>query len=456
MEKFKGPRRFFYNFSTAGHALFDSLLLTFYVQFLLPSKEAVDAGMVRFISDRVFLGVVTILGLIMVLGRIVDAVADPMIASFSDRSKSKLGRRRVFLLFGGLPLAASTVLIYFPPVPSTSWVNAVYLAVVFGCFFFFYTMYVAPYIALIPELGQSEKDRIGMTTAQGYFALLGGALVLVGGPVLLDYFKQTVGPVAGYRWTAVILGLIGLGMLYTAVFAVNEKRYSGAQPSSVPLIESFKMTLKNKPFIVFMIANLCFWYVFNTLRSSALPIGERLMQVGDQFTGLNMTVLFVVAGICFVLIWFLAKKFGKKLVMMLGLASFALFSVLMALTGVVPVDKTVWGLVMFSLLGFPTAVLLVLPNVFISELCDYDFILTGQRREAMYFGVHGFFLKLNLGVSAAILALLYSVFGKDVANPLGVRLTLVVAGAVALIGVFIISRYPADLLKPGSVSQSSN
>ena len=456
MEKFKGSRRFFYNLSTAGHALFDSLLLTFYVQFLLPSREAVDSGMVQFISDRVFLGVLTILGLIMILGRVVDAVADPLIASLSDRSKSKLGRRRVFLLFGGLPLAASTVLIYFPPVQATSWVNAVYLAVVLGCFFFFYTMYVAPYIALIPELGQTEKDRIGMTTTQGYFALLGGALVMVGGPVLLGSFKRAGSPVAGYQWTAVILGLIGLGLLYTAVFAVNEKRFSGAKPSSIPLMKSFKMTLKNKPFIIFLIANLCFWYVFNTLRSSALPIGERLMGVGVGFAGLNMTVLFVVAGVCFVLIWFLAKKFGKKLVMMLGLASFALFSVLMALTGVVPVDRTLWGLVMFGLLGFPTGVLLVIPNVFISELCDYDFGLTGERREAMYFGVHGFFLKLNLGISAAILAFLYSVFGKDVANPLGVRLTLVVAGAVALLGVFIMARYPADLLKPKGVSQSAS
>ena len=178
------------------------------------------------------------------------------------------------------------------------------------------------------------------------------------------------------------------------------------------------------------------------------------MEIG--FASWNMTVLFVVAGLCFILIWFLSRKFGKKLVMILGLAAFALFSCLMALTGLLPVDKAVWGLVAFGLLGFPTAVLLVVPNVFISELCDYDFILTGQRREGMYFGVHGFFLKLNLGISTAILALLYSVFGKDVANPLGVRLTLVVAGAVALIGVFIISRYPADLLKPDSVSQSSS
>jgi len=116
--------------------------------------------------------------------------------------------------------------------------------------------------------------------------------------------------------------------------------------------------------------------------------------------------------------------------------------VLIALTGLVPVDPVVWGLVVFALFGFPTAVLLVLPNVFISELCDYDFRRTGERREAMYFGVHGFFLKLNLGVSAGLIAFFYSFFGKDIANPLGVRLALVAAAVVALVGLVVLIRYP--------------
>ncbi|HUV07203.1 MAG TPA: MFS transporter [Spirochaetia bacterium] len=444
MEAFKGVRRFLYNLSTAGHALFDSLLLTFFVPFLLPAKEKVDEGMIQFISDKVFFGVLTVLGLIMILGRVVDAVADPLIASWSDSSRSRLGRRRVFLLFGGIPLAVSTVLVYFPPLPAVSWLNAVYLVLVLGCFFFFYTMYVAPYIALIPELGHSEEERIGMTTSQGYFALIGGAVVMIGGPLMLGVFLRTSSPVAAYQRMAVILGLLGAVLLYTAVFAVDEKRFSNAKPSTVSLFKSFGMTIRNKPFILFLIANMCFWYVFNTVRSSALPIGERLMKTGVEMAGLNFILLFAVAGICFIGVLFLSKRIGKKAVMMLGLGSFAVLSVLISLTGLLPVNPILWGQVVFALFGFPVAVLLVLPNVFISELCDYDFRSTGQRREAMYFGVHGFFLKLNLGISSAVLALLYSVFGKDISNPLGVRLTVVVAGAVSLLGLVALSRYPQE------------
>ncbi len=442
MEQFKGKRLFFYNLSAAGHALFDSLLLTFYVQFLLPSQEKIDQGMTQFISDKVFLGLFTVLGLLMILGRVVDAVADPLIASLSDRSRSPLGRRRAFLIFGGLPLAVSTVLIYFPPVPHTSWINVLYLGVCFSAFFLFYTWYVAPYIALIPELGHTEKERVGITTVQGYFALFGGALVMIGGPVLLGIFENPENPASAYRNMALILGILGVVFLYTAVFAVNEKRFSDAKPSTVPLMKSFRMTIRNKPFIIFLIANMCFWYVFNTLRSSALPIGERLMGVDEGFASLNFTVLFVVAGVCFVLIWYLSRKIGKKVVMMMGLAAFAVLSVLISITGLLPVNPKIWGLVIFGLFGFPTAVLLVIPNVFIAELCDYDFHKTGERREAMYFGVHGFFMKLNLGLSAAVLTFFYSVFGKDIANPLGVRLAVAASAVLALVGLAVLSRYP--------------
>jgi len=152
MEQFRGTRRFLYNASTAGWALLDSIFMTFYVAFLLPPKEKVAEGMIAFISNSTFLGIFTVLGAIMIFGRIVDAVADPFVAYWSDKSDSPLGRRRKFLILGVLPLAVFPVLLFFPPVAGISWVNNLYLALVFGGYFFAFTLYVGPYLALIPEL----------------------------------------------------------------------------------------------------------------------------------------------------------------------------------------------------------------------------------------------------------------------------------------------------------------
>src|SRR5665648_520070 len=369
MEEFKGKRLFLYNLSTAGWVLLDSIWLTFAIAFLLPPKEKIAEGMIPFISNERFLGVITVLGAVMLFGRIVDAVADPLIASWTDRSTSRFGRRKFFLIIGGLPLAISTVFLFFPPTPSTSFINGIYLAIL-------------------------------------------GAL-----------------------------------LLYAAVFAVDEKRFSNAKPSQVPLMDSFRKTVRNKAFIIYLFANISLWFLFNIVRSSAIPIVITLMGSNEVFASNMFTVLFVIAAICFPLVGFLTRIRGKKAIMIISLGLYSIFSILLSLTGIVPVNPKLWGLVVVGLMGLPTAVLMIIPNVILSELCDVDYKKTGERREAMYFGVQGFFMKLNLGLSTASLALLYSIFGKDISNPLGVRLAPVLGSIVALLGLIIMTRYPEKQIK---------
>jgi len=447
MEEIKGKRLFLYNLSTTGWVLLDSIWLTFAIAFLLPPKEKIAEGMIPFISNERFLGIITVLGAVMLFGRIIDAIADPLVASWTDRSTSRLGRRRFFLLIGGLPLALSTVLIFFPPVPYTSFTNGIYLAVVFGFYFFFFTVYVVPYLALIPELGHNEKARIGIATAQGYFSLIGSAIVMIGGPLLLTLFMQNTDYVGSYRKMVIYLAILGALLLYGAVFSVDEKRFSNAKPSQVPLMDSFKKTVKNKAFIIYLFANISLWFLFNIVRSSAIPIVITLMGADETFASNIFTILFVIAAICFPLVGFLTKIWGKKTIMMISLGLFSIFSVFLSLTGLTPVNPKTWGMIFVGLMGFPAAVLMVIPNVVLSELCDVDYKKTGERREAMYFGVQGFFMKLNLGLSTASLALLYSIFGKDISNPLGVRLAPILGSVVALLGLIIMTRYPERQIK---------
>ncbi len=447
MEEFKGSRRFLYNLSTAGHALFDSLLLTFYANFFLPPKEEVAKGMQPFISEVNLLGFLPILGLIMIFGRVVDAITDPTIASLSDRSKSRIGRRRFFMVIAALPLALSTIFVFFPPVQGVSWINVAYLAIVMGVFFWSYTTYVAPYLALIPELGHTESARVGMTTTQALFAIVGAAIPMLGGNMLISTFRETMSPTQSYQNMAIIVAAIGFVLLLAAIFAVNEKRYSNAVVSKVPLLESFLKTIRNKPFVIFLLANLCNWYVFNTLRSITEHIGITLMRVDEGFLTINFAILFGSAGLCFILILVLLKKIDKKVLFVAGLVAFSVLSLLLSFTGVVPIDPVIYAVVIYAFMGFPVAVLLVIPNVFISELCDYDFKMTGERREAMYFGSHGFFQKLILGIAAGVFTFLFATFGKDVSNPTGVRLSMIVCSVVAIIGMFILLAYPSEKVK---------
>jgi len=447
MIELKEKRIILYCLSTSGWVLLDSLWLTFAIVFLLPPKERVAEGMVPFVSNQRFFGIVTVLGAVMVFSRIIDAIADPLVASWSDRSTSRFGRRRFFLIIGGLPLAISTVLIFFPPLPYTSYLNGFYLALVFSLYFFFFTVYVVPYLALIPELGYNEKIRISITTVQGYFSLLGSSVVMIGGPFLLAFLLKNNDYVEAYRKMVVYLAIPGAILLYAAVFAVDEQRHHKASVTDVPLVDSFKKTINHKAFIIYLLTNISLWFLFNIVRSSVIPIVITLMKTDEAFAGKMFAVLFVVAATCFPAIKYFVKTFGKKTTMILSLGLSSLFSICFSLTGLIPFNPKIWGLIFAGLMGLPTAALIIIPNVILSELCDVDYKKTGERREAMYFGVQGFFMKLNLGISTASLALLYSIFGKDISNPLGVRLSPVLGSVVALVGLLIMTRYPEKQIK---------
>jgi GPH family glycoside/pentoside/hexuronide:cation symporter len=430
-----------YTLSAAGWTLIDSLLLTYYVVFLLPPEKRIEQGLVQFVSERhVFFGL-TALGAIMLFGRVVDAVADPLVAAWSDGSRARFGRRRLFLAIGGLPLALSALAVFFPPVQGSSWINTAYLALVFGAYFFSFTLYVGPYLSLIPELGHTEKERLYLTTAQGYWTLIGSALVMIGGPLLIAALMRQMPALVAYRSAILIMLVPGLLLCYAAVFAVDERRFSGAEPSTVPFRESFGRTVRNRRFLVYLVGTMALWFYFNIVRSASVSMALVLGQGGEAFASLIFTVIIVGAGLSFPLIAYLAPRVGKKRLMLAGLLLFSLSGLGFFLTGIVPVAPRIWMTGVAVVTAFPAAVLIVVPQVMLSEICGEDARLSGQRREGMFFGTQGFFMKLNLGLSGAVIAGLFSVFGHDTSDPLGVRLTPLAGAAVALLGFLVMLRY---------------
>ncbi len=97
-------------------------------------------------------------------GEFFDAFTDPMIASWSDRCTAKDGRRIPFLKWASLPLALSTVLVFWSPINEKSWLNAAFLLVMVLAYYLSITAYCTPYNALIPELGHTQQERLNIST----------------------------------------------------------------------------------------------------------------------------------------------------------------------------------------------------------------------------------------------------------------------------------------------------
>lgn len=128
--------------------MLERLVLLYMPFYYLPPAEYNMPGL---IPDRTYSGVFTILGVALLIGRLFDGFTDPLIASLSDNNRSLLGRRKLFMIIGGFPLALSTFLVFYPPcLDGEPFVNGLWLTMAMALFYLSFTAYVNPYLALLP------------------------------------------------------------------------------------------------------------------------------------------------------------------------------------------------------------------------------------------------------------------------------------------------------------------
>lgn len=436
-----------YSAGTLGHVMLDRTLLLWLVVFYIPAGKGASALMHPVAYT-----------MIMFFGRFVDTVADPLIAKWSDSSHSRLGRRSVFMLWNGVPLAVCTVLAFYPPFPSAAdpserlW-NAAYLALVLGGYFFFFTAYVAPYLALFTEIVTDYKERVKLGMWKGYFSQFG----LIGGmmlsPVLLS--GATIGgvdlPGLGYKGMIWAIAIPSVIAMYLPFAGINERRMCNAVPSSTPLIRSLLATLRNGPFVWFLVARQTFDFGFNMIvlalpYYTTLVLGKPEGYMAALFGG-----TFGVTLLSFVPCSALAQRLGKKRTMWLSMAAFALFLPALSVTDhpLNPVPPVIWAHVFLALSGVPLAITLMLSDPFIAAVSDLDSQATGQHRQAMYFGAQGFFSKLLVAASSGVALFVMTMFGTHVnaeGTPVpsreGVLLLGPVAAGFCLVGLWLFRRYP--------------
>ncbi len=414
-----------YGSGSGGFSLIDRVLITWLFYYYITSPlEGVDALMPPFAF-----------GIIMFLGRAVDAVADPVIARWSDNHQGKLGRRMPFMLFSGIAYAAVFVLLFYPPVAQTSALNSAYLAVMLGLYFTLFTAYVCPYLALLPELARSNRDRVDLATFRAIFMLLGVGIALIGSGILIGIFSFH-----GMVWIMAVLGLV---LLYLPLF-IKERDYAEAKPATLGLMEAIGTTFKNRAFVIYLVGNVTFWLGFNIVTLN-LPLYVTVLLKGtEDDTAIYFGLAFVVALLFFPVVNMQSKKVGLKAVMMFALVAFLVLLPFFFFLGqpMLGLTPEIFGYILMGLAGLPLAVIFIVPDAIVAAVSDLEQKLSGQRREAMYFGAQGFILKLAMGLSTLITGALLQLFGSTAAQPLGIQLTGPVSAFFILIGVIVFSRYP--------------
>ena len=379
------------------------------------------------------------LGLFVVLGRVMDAVSDPIVGYLSDNLHSKHGRRRPFIAWGLIPFAILSFAIWNPPIGWGPWWTGLYLFLVLQLFFLFYTVVVGPYLALIPELSSDRGERINITTVQAIFMMIGTLLFGGTGWILEHGGWLTLG--------AVVAALTVLSFLPT-LLAIRERPpppppEAEAERDKPKLLASSLSTFRNRPFLHVAISTACYWFGLSVM---LLILQGWVFSYLDLPDGATTTIMMPFLGMNLVFFFVfnvLSKRFGKYRMFLVTLLGTAATFPLLLLVGSLPFgDKLTQTAVVMGIIGIPVAGFLMLPYALLADVLDYDAEQTGRRREAIYIGVQAIFQKTAIGLATVAYLWLAFLDGATKPTESNLKLLAVVAAAACALGIATFAKYP--------------
>lgn len=432
-----------YSLGSLAFTLLERLIILYAVFYFLPPKEL---GLHNLVSEKTFFGMITITGAALLLGRILDGLADPVIATLSDNSRSRIGRRKIFLLYSGLPLVLTTFLIFTPPQPThESLLNGFWLALMMGLFYIAFTAYVNPFLALMSELGHTTALRINISTFMALFGLLGMVCITILFPQITALLENSGMDLRrAYQVTVGWFAVFSLFILYLITFIFNEKKHClPGKPSGVGALRSLAKTFAVRPFRIFLTGEVFLQFAMNIVTLGLIYYAVVIFRREQGFMSVLAGITIGVALLSFPLVNIVAKRIGKKKVIMggvliLGIATAVIFPLSFNMEGA----AFYIGLIMIGLCGLPLAILAILINPTIADMARAEYARTGESREAMFFGARAIPLKATIALAGVTFTYLLSAFGKDVSNPLGVQLSILAVSLASLAGFIAFSRYP--------------
>ncbi|MDJ0783511.1 MAG: MFS transporter [Desulfosarcinaceae bacterium] len=366
----------------------------------------------KFYTDVVGLNISWV-GAILMSVRVLDAFTDPLMGVISDHFRSPMGRRRPFILWGSLCLAAAMFLLFVPPAGAVG-SSHLWFGVTIVALFFCWTVVTVPYEALGPALTPDYTERTALFALRDGL-LIAGTLVAAASPAIIEALQSDPGANAAQRqkffWIALAYTPLLIGTCLWCVHRIREPQQT-KQEAPVPALRDLKGVLRNRPFRI-----LLFSYTIAAIGSN-LPATLILFYVQyvlqSELANLFL-LLYFAAGIVMLPAWIrLARQMGKKNAWLLSMAvnTCAFSGVFFLGAG----DEWQYAtLVVLSGMGFGAT--LALPSAIQADVIDYDEFLTGSRQEGWYIGIWSVVKKLTaalgVGIGLTVLGMAGYLPGED-------------------------------------------
>ena len=441
------PKRKMYRYCLADIAkgLFNGMIGNYLLYFFQPT---VKSGLPQLLPQNKLLGYITIMALITALGKIVDAVTDPLVASLSDKCTHPAGRRIPFLRRAAIPYALSVLLIFYAPFQAGSIANAVWVGFFLISYYTAYTFFFIPRNALVPEIIPDAKVRVGYYGISTAF-FMGSSSFMYAATLFVNLLKNA-GLTALWAWRAVftLFAAIGVVCLMLSAYAFEEKDYvtANVRPKE-SLLRSCGQVFKNKNFLCFAAGDLFSGVSMAFFQTAMLYYITMLLNVPESQSFLVMLSAIGVALCLFPLIIRISRKYNKKMPLV---AASVVFTIVFAfiffgdkIAALAPGNELFVGLALGVVVAFPFAAINILPQSILSDIIQQDSLQSGVNREGIFSATKTFIEKCASALAMMVVSSVLAIGagpGESV-GMLGVKLTGVFAGGFSLLSLIFFLIY---------------
>ena len=422
-----------------GWSLLSGIVSNWMVYYYTGSPDAQNPNTGIFasgITQNPILFKLTLFGLVLAVGRIFDAITDPLIAGWSDRSNYKGGRRIPFMRAVAIPFALVTIGLFTIPQTANTVVNDALLFVLLLLFYLVMTIFCTPYNALIAELGDTQEHRINVSTFIS-FTFIAGQSISFMLPNVAGLLQGAVGQAGSVRLAVAIMSAVAcIAMLIPSLY-IKERDYIDSKPSETKAFRSLLKTFSNGQFRRFVYSDVIYFFALTLFQTGLAFYETKLMEIEDTWTFVLTATMTFISVLLYPAVNKLAPKLGKKKLIITGFFAYSLVFLITSICG----KGLYWGFIVAVCASVPMAILGILPQACVADVAELNRLETGEDRSGMFFAARTFAFKM--GQALAMVVFTSMTVAETAAS---YRSTAVVATVTCLIGAGLFFLYNEKMI----------
>ena len=403
--------------------------------------------LMNYLTDSVGLSA-ALAGIALMVGRLWDAFYDPVIGFISDKTATKMGRRRPFMLGGTIPLFIAMIIMFTNPaliagagISQTT--LFIYVMIVYIILCTAYSTVNIPYSSLAPELTPDYNERSSLNGYRFGFAAVG---TLLGAGLALPIVGLAPDKNLGFVLMGIVFGTVMLVSALVTIFTVKEPAH--LKPAKTTgFVKTYTEVFKNRPYLLILLTYVLHILAITVVSAIAIYYFKYIL-AAEGMTTYAMVILIVTAMIFIPISVALSKKVGKKLVYGAGFVIMAAMLLIIFFLG--HILGVTFMLIMMFFTGIGFGFTYAMPYAIVADAIEFDYLRTGERREGAFFGVWTWGLKIGqalaifvMGVTLEAMGYAANVMPQLPTAQLGIRLFLgPISAAIFIAAAAVLYFYP--------------